>query len=290
MPELQSFNSKVETQNSLELAHNAATEPKKPQKVTIFSPFSNSDEIAREMFIRAKTMPKDSEGSASAINILNDALGLIEDEQNVNPNIKAAIHFERAKIFDDYDYVSYALRDYFEATKASDLNLKAQAFYKSGSLYDEFKEYEPALDNYLSSVAYSGEADNMNAQSKVLVKIASMFTKQFDSDNMKQYTNLAIDAAKESENDDTIARTYSQSAQNYQYLEEYKEALENYKNALAIFSRTDETFEQTAHNYEQAALVMEKLGNSAKAAKLQAKANLYYQKALQQQEQPDIAS
>ena len=235
-------------------------------------------------------MPKDSEGSASAINILNDALGLIEDEQNVNPNIKAAIHFERAKIFDDYDYVSYALRDYFEATKASDLNLKAQAFYKSGSLYDEFKEYEPALDNYLSSVAYSGEADNMNAQSKVLVKIASMFTKQFDSDNMKQYTNLAIDAAKESENDDTIARTYSQSAQNYQYLEEYKEALENYKNALAIFSRTDETFEQTAHNYEQAALVMEKLGNSAKAAKLQAKANLYYQKALQQQEQQDIAS
>ena len=34
-----------------------------------------------------------------------------------------------------------------------------------------------------------------------------------------------------------------------------------------------------AYNYEQAAIVMRKLGNHAKAAKLQLKANQYYQKA-----------
>ena len=211
--------------------------------------------------------------------MLNETLGLLQQDKNSNQNIKAALHFERGKIFDRYDYVDYAIRDYFESTKAADLNLKAQGFYRLANIYDEFKEFDPALNNYLTSVAYSGEADNLDAQTRVLSKIASLYTKQFDLVETINYTNLAIETAHNTNNDKTIAQTYSTGAQNYQYLGENKRAIENYKNALKAFSRDQESYEQMAYNYEQAALTMEKLGNHTKARKLQERANQYYQKA-----------
>ena len=251
---------------------------------TPFSPINELDDKAKALFTQAKKQPDTNQGDTEAINLLNEALGILSQSEEINENIKAAIHFERGKIFDSYDYVDYALRDYWEATKADDLNLKAKAFYKSGQIYDEFKEYSPALDNYLSSVAYSGEADNSKAQACVLSKIASLFTKQYDIENTQNYSDLAIETAITSNSDKTIAKTYSSTAQNYQYLGENDKAIDSYKNALAVFSRTNESPEEIAHNYEQAAIVMEKLGNHAKAVKLQLKANRYYQIAQQQQE------
>ena len=49
-------------------------------------------------------------------------------------------------------------------------------------------------------------------------------------------------------------------------------------------------YKTMAYNYEQAAIVMRKLGNHAKAAKLQLKANQYYQKAQLSQGQLEQAS
>ncbi len=278
---------KIEVESEIEISDfdNQSSEikitdvPKTP-----FSPVSEIDNKAKTLFSQAKQQPNNNQGDTNAINLLNEALGMLSETDNINENIKAAIHFERGRIFDNYDYVDYALRDYWEATKADDLNLKAKAFYKSGQIYDEFKEYSPALDNYLSSIAYSGEADNSSAQACVLSKVASLFTKQYDFENTLSYSDLAIETALDSNSDKTIAQTYSSTAQNYQYLGENDKAIDNYKNALAIFSRTDESPEEIAHNYEQAAIVMEKLGNHAKAAKLQLKANRYYQIAQQQQE------
>lgn len=250
----------------------------KPQiKKTPFSPINEADVEARKILAQIKKLPKTAQYDTQTLNMLNDALGVLSDDGNAN--IKAAIHLERGKIFDNYDYVDYALRDYVEATKADDLNLKAQGFYKLANIYDEFKEYDPALTNYLSSVAYSGEADNLKAQAKVLSQIASMYTKQYDIMETINYMDLAVETALDSKNDETIAKTYSTGAQNFQYLGDNRRALENYKNAIKAFSRNEESFEQMAYNYEQAALTMEKLGNSAKAAKLQARANQYYQKA-----------
>ena len=124
----------------------------------------------------------------------------------------------------------------------------------------------------------------------MLSKIASLFTKQYDINNTLNYSDLAIETALDSNSDKIIAQTYSSTAQNYQYLGENDKAIDNYKNALAVFSRTDESPEEIAHNYEQAAIVMEKLGNHAKAKKLQLKANRYYQIAQQQQAQLEQAS
>lgn len=282
---------KFEVKSSIELSQNSQPQLQtkqteeiqikevKPQKTTPFSPLNETDKQARALLAQIKKLPKSASTDTQTLNMLNEALGILSQEENGNANIKAAIHLERGKIFDNYDYVDYALRDYVEATKADDLNLKAHAFYKLANVYDEFKEFPPALENYLSSVAYSGEAENLNAQARVLSKIASLYTKQFDLDETINYTDLAIETALDSQNNNTIAATYSQGAQNYQYLGENKRALENYKNALKAFSREDESYEQMAFNYEQAARAMEKLGNKAKAAKLQLKANQYYQRA-----------
>ena len=276
------------TLDTVSQAENIFSNPPKEEPKTAFSPFNEADSKAKVLYMQAKRIVKSNSDSTDALNMLNEALGYLSEDSN--SNIKAAIHLERGKLFDDFDYVDYALRDYFEATKADDLNLKANAYYKSGSLYDEFKEFNPALDNYLSSVAYSGEADNLSAQSKVLSKISSMYAKRYDVQNAHDYADLAIDAAVDSKNSNAIASTYSSIAQNYQYLGDSKNALEHYKNALKEFSRSDESYEQMAYNYSQAAIVMRELGNEAKAAKLQQRANQYYQKAQLQLAEQELAS
>ena len=279
----------IEQESDFELFQ---TEPKVTvtTSASLYSPNNETDKKARDLFIQAKNEPNTNKGDTNAVNLLNEALGLLAEAEESNGNIKAAIHFERGKIFDDYDYVDYALRDYWEATKSDDLNLKAQAFYKSARIYDEFKEFTPALDNYLSTVAYSGEAGNRSAQTLALNDIASLYASQFDAENSSQYSYLALEVAQDAEDDSLVAKTYSNSAQNYQRLGENEKALNHYKNALQIFARNDETPEETAHNYEQASIVMRKLGNNAKADKLLAKANLYYQKAQQPQETLEAAS
>ncbi len=255
-----------------------------------FFPIGESDSIARQLFIQAKQEEKSNAGDTNKLNLLNEALGILSKSSNVNENIKAAIHFERGRIFDEYDYVDYALRDYHEASRAQDNNLKAQAYFKSGKIYDEFNEFSPALDNYLSCVAYSGQAENYNAQSLALNSIAGLYASRYNSDKTAEYSELAIDTIQSTNNDTLIAKTYSDTAKNYELLGDNDRALNGYKNALSIFSRTDESYEQMAHNYEQAANVMEKLGNKAKALKLQAKADLYYQKAQQQQVMSEAVS
>ncbi len=246
---------------------------------TPFSPLCVEDIKAKELFTKAKSMPSNNLGDTQALNLLNDALGIIANSENSNKNIKAALHIERGKIFDNYDYVDYALRDYFEATKADDYNLKAQAFYKSALLYDEFSQFYPALDNYLSSVAYSGQAENYDAQTRVLLKVSNLYSKKYDYQNAREYADLALDTAQDTNDAKLIANTYSLDAQNSLEQGDNERALNSFKNALSNFFKTDESYEQMAYNYEQASLVMEKLGNRAKAAKLQAKAELYYQKA-----------
>ncbi len=268
-----------EIESSIEISQNSSEVKIEPiAQQGAFSPSNEIDKKAKELFTQAKNQPQNNQGDSAAVNLLNEALGLLSQDSSGNENIKAALHMERGKIFDNYDYVDYALRDYWEATKAKDLNLKANAFYKTGQIYDEFSEFTPALDNYISSVAYCGEADNKTAQSKVLSKIASLYTKQYDIERASDYSDLAEQSALDTTDNKLIASIYSTNAQNYQYLGENKKAIDNYKNALSIFHQ-EESFEQMAYNYEQASIVMRKLGNNAKADSLLLKANQYYQRA-----------
>ena len=116
------------------------------------------------------------------------------------------------------------------------------------------------------------------------------YAKKYDENNANEYSNLALDVAQDSDKSDLLARTYSVNAHNYEYLGDNDKAIDSYKNALALFTSRNESYQETAYNYEQASKVMEKLGNFAKAKKLQAKANLYYQKAQLQEGQLEAVS
>ena len=121
-------------------------------------------------------------------------------------------------------------------------------------------------------------------------KIAGLYAKQYDELSTKSYTDLSIDTALDTNNPKTIAKAYSQGAQNLQYIGDNKNALSSYKNALKAFHKEGESYEQMAYNYAQAAIVMEKLGNPLKAKKLQERANQYYQLIEQKNVQEELAS
>lgn len=217
---------------------------------------------------------------ALALETLNDALG--EANSDTNKNLRAALHFERGKIFDDYDYVSYALRDYYEATKTQDNNLKSQAHLKMARIYDDYVDFEPAVEHYQSALGYSGEASNTRAQTKILTEMATMFAQRYDLNSAKMLSELSLDAASESQDTLLLSKTYSAAAKNYEYLGEDFAALDCYKNAFKSLSTLEddsEVYELRAQSYEDAAGVMDRLGNVSKSENLLSKARLYRQRA-----------
>lgn len=217
---------------------------------------------------------------ALALETLNDALG--EANSDTNKNLRAALHFERGKIFDDYDYVSYALRDYYEATKTQDNNLRSQAHLKMARIYDDYVDFEPAVEHYQSALGYSGEASNTRAQTKILTEMATMFAQRYDLNSAKMLSELSLDAASESQDTLLLSKTYSAAAKNYEYLGEDFAALDCYKNAFKSLSTLEddsEVYELRAKSYEDAAGVMDRLGNVSKSENLLSKARLYRQRA-----------
>ena len=248
---------------------------KKPYYVT-----NEHDRVLYKSLKDAKAYLTLDDDPALALETVNNALG--EVNSDTNKNLRAALHFERGKIFDDYDYVNYALRDYYEATKCDDDNLKSQAHLRMARIYDDYVDFEPAVDHYQDALAYSGEASNLRAQTKILGEMASMFSGRYDLESTQMLSNLAIESAKEVNDPILLSKTYSSAARNYEYLGEDFRALDNFKNAVKAIEGFDddyETYNLRAQNYEDAADVMDRLGNVAKSESLLSKARLYRQRA-----------
>lgn len=249
--------------------------PKKPSYIS-----SEHDKVLSQSLKEAKGYLNVDDDPALALETLNNAMGEIDSD--TNRNLRAALHFERGKIFDNYDYVDYALRDFYEATKCDDDNLKSQAHLKMARIYDDYVDFEPAVEHYQDAIAYSGEASNLRAQTKILTEMASMFTERYDYDGMQMLVNLSLDAAKETNDPILISKTYSAAARNYEYLGEDFAALDSFKNAVKAIDDIDndyETFNMRAQCYEDAANIMDRLGNIVKSESLLSKARLYRQRA-----------
>ncbi len=241
---------------------------------------SSSDVELSKTLKQAKELISVDDNPAGALVILNDALG--EADENTNTNLKAALHYERGKIFDEYDYVNYALRDYYEATKCEDENLKSRAHLNMGRIYDDYVEFESAVDHYQDAVAYSGEANNTRAQAKILGELAGIYSSRFDVENAKMLNELALEAANNSNNNMTIAKTNFNVANNYEYVNDDHNALMHYKQAIqstAFLPETVDLLDFKADAYESAAYVMGKLNNDSKSESLLSKARYYQQKA-----------
>ena len=255
-----------------------ASNTKKPIGVEYIT--NEHDRVLSGALKEAKGYLTIDDDPALALETLNDALG--EANSDTNKNLRAALHFERGKIFDDYDYVSYALRDYYEATKTQDNNLKSQAHLRMARIYDDYVDFEPAVEHYQSALGYSGEASNTRAQTKILTEMATMFAQRYDLNSAKMLSELSLDAASESQDTLLLSKTYSAAAKNYEYLGEDFAALDCYKNAFKSLSTLEddsEVYELRAQSYEDAAGVMDRLGNVSKSENLLSKARLYRQRA-----------
>ncbi len=237
---------------------------------------SIEERAARSNFVRAKMIVKENGDPYNALKLYDEALKLVQNSDD--ENLKAAIHFERGKVFDDYDYAEYALKDYNSATKCSDNNLKTHAHIKMGRIYDDYVMFDPAVQQYSLAVETSEEAKNPAGKTKALKYLAALFADRYDKENTEIFNALSVDAARETGNLKTLSKTLMSAAENFEYVGEDTKALRAYKEAAKVLYETGD-FDALSKNYEAASEIMERLGNGAKAMSLLSKALLYRQKA-----------
>ncbi len=236
---------------------------------------SREERAAKSNFVKAKRIIKGSGNPENALKLYNEALSLMENSDDYN--LKAAIHFERGKLFDDFDYAEFALKDYNSATKCTDNNLKTHAHLKMGRIYDDYVMFDPAVEQYSLAVETSEEAKNPNGKTKALTYLAALFADRYDKENTETFNALSVDAAYETGNMKTIAKTLMGAGENFEYINEDVKALSAYKEA-AKAAHSIKDYNLLSKSYEAASGAMDRLGNGAKAMTLLSKALLYRQK------------
>lgn len=241
-----------------------------------YAAITENEALAKEILLQGKAAFNQGADIYTTLKLYDEALELLDSTSS--PNIKSAIYFERAKIFDSYDYAELALIDYNKATKCEDGNLKTQAHIKMGNIYDDYVQFEPAMDQYSRAIETSEEVNNLQGKTRALRYIASMFTRLYDTENTETFSELAIESAIESKNPKTIAKTYLETAENYKYIGDDSKALQVYAR-LAQENEVQDDFETLAQNYMEASALMDKKGNKKKSYALMLKSKEYQRMA-----------
>lgn len=249
---------------------------KQQAELPILERLSKKERAAKSNFVKAKRIIKGSGNPENALKLYNEALSLMEN--STDNNLRAAIHFERGKLFDDFDYAEFALKDYNSATKCTDNNLKTHAHLKMGRIYDDYVMFDPAVEQYSLAVETSEEAKNPNGKTKALTYLAALFADRYDKENTETFNALSVDAAYETGNMKTVAKTLMGAGENFEYINEDIKALSAYKEA-AKAAHSIKDYNLLSKSYEAASGTMDRLGNGAKAMTLLSKALLYRQKS-----------
>ena len=150
---------------------------------------------------------------------------------------------------------------------SNDNNLKAQAYYSMGQIYDDVVYFEPAIEHYFAAISFAGEAENLNAQSKALCEIGDMYAERYDVLKTHEFYGAAKNIALETKNNKIMGRVWSKSGDSMSILNENVSALQDYKASAKFFENSDSPLKM-AKNYEKASTVMLKLGNKTKAKSL----------------------
>lgn len=61
-------------------------------------------------------------------------------------------------------------------------------------IYDDSVAIEPATDHYFAAISFAGEADNLNAQTKALTDLASMYCEKYDKENTFSFLTLQTES------------------------------------------------------------------------------------------------
>ena len=229
------------------------------------------DPQLKRMFVQAKKYAAIDEKERALYSFQN----LMEYAEEIGDiQACAMIHFEEARLYDDFDRIEDALYNYDRAAKQStDNNIKAKSHMYMGKIYDDFVRLDPAIDHYCAAASYAGEADNMKLQTKVLADLAQIHTEKYDRENALMFMGLSdivVDATGDLR---AKGRISSQNARSCEKLGDTARALNYYANSAKSYSSIQDD-ENLANNYLAAAEIMLTYGNPAKAKKLLGKAYL----------------
>ena len=224
----------------------------------------DKDKDLKNKFIKAK--------KEASIEQFREALALTDTAED--KEIKPKITFEMGKIYDKQDKLPEALICYQQTLENSnDKNLKFQTHYSMAKIYDDVNEFEPAIDHYFIAIGYAGEAENDEAQTTFLTKMANMFTDKYDKKAFDFYGE-AEDIATRVNKPKVKGFVSSNTATAYDKFNMPKRALEYYSDAIQNYTKIDST-DKIAINYKRAGQLMSDYKKKDKAKSLLQKAMSY---------------
>lgn len=226
------------------------------------------DSELKSLFVQAKKFAYASDYK-KAMQFFNTALARSVDIEDGETQSK--ILFEIGKIYDKFDYLSQALQNYNKSLSITrDVNVKTQAHYSMAQIYDDIAEFEPAINHYMTSISYAGEAENLPLQSASLTKIGNIYSDQYDKEafeylgEAKLISNQTQDSKVKGYVSSSMGRAYSKFNQPQNALKSYSDAVREYSSAQSP--------DKVAINYKRAAELMEAYNNKVKAKALLEKA------------------
>lgn len=242
------------------------TPPKTQVRNGVYVP---EDPELRRMFIQAKKYAA-IDNKEQALYSFQNTMEYAEDIGDIQTC--AMINYEEGRLYDDFNQVEDALYCFHQATQQSeDNNIKARAHLSMGKIYDDYVNFEPAVNHYCAAVSFAGEADNLTLQTKALSDLAQMHTDRYDKKNAFMFMDMSSTIANETNNGKVKGLTFSRNAKMSEKLGEKVKALNMYGNSAESFHKIEDN-ENLAKNYRSAAQIMLQYGNSAKAKRLLSKA------------------
>ena len=230
-----------------------------------------SDKKMKSLFIQAKRSASESD-TKTALIALKSALNYAQ--QTEDTKMQSMIYYETADLYNKNGQYSQALKGYkIAADMATDENLIAKSYMKSGKIYDEAGLIEPAQKYWLSAIGYAGESENLPLQVKALNNLADIQGELYDKKNAYTYANMANSLAEETHDEKVKGYSYRRSSQVSEYLNDDAKALQYLKKSTQAYDAAKDK-KNVIENYISAAEIMASVGNAKKARNLLDKAYL----------------
>lgn len=257
-------------------------EDKKAEEPSQTQPTQNAEPQKPQMDSELKQLFKDgkfaskAKDSVTALNTFERAINRaieIGDKES-----QAKITFEVAQVYDHDDDLPRALANYNKAIETTtDNNVKVKAHYSMAQIYDDVKQFKPAIEHYMAAISFAGETDNFKAQTQSLTKIGNMYTEKYDKEAFNVYEDAKTvadeskDASVKGYVSSSIANAYNKFNKPEKAMRYYSDAVKNYKQAGSD--------EKVAINYKKAGELMQDYQRMDKGKNLIQKAILYAKKA-----------
>lgn len=229
------------------------------------------DERMKNLFVNAKKSAQEKDTKTALIS-LKKALNYAEATDDVK--MQSMIYFETADLYNKKGHFAQALKGYkLAADMATDENLIAKSYMKSGKIYDEAGLIEPAKEHWISAIGYAGESENLPLQVKALNNLAEIQSEIYDKKSAYTFATLANNLAEETHDNKIKGYSYRQASKISENLDENSKALQYLKLSTKAYSKAQDN-KNLIENFISAADIMINVGNGKKARALLDKAYL----------------